>query len=164
MVWLFLLRFVVVVVALMGDVAKSKSPINLQLVHFCLDRNIDKMSVTTETRHEGLEVPTAEAPNSCKEVLLSTDKNPKMLFAMMVGRTTLVPEIKNHFELPEFKRYKQYASKLKPDLARLRLEITRRWRAYGTSYHPKWKEPRPSQWNFTKCLNWLHEHPLDYNK
>ena len=45
---------------------------------------------------------------------------------------------------------------MKPDASTLKLEVTRRWKAYTKSG----RQPRPSNWKIDKCIEYLMENPI----
>ena len=53
-----------------------------------------------------------------------------------------------------FCKAKAYHSKVKPDAATLKLEVTRCWNAYICH------QPRPSNWKIDKCIKYLMSHPI----
>ena len=57
-------------------------------------------------------------------------KDLRVLFAMAIGCNSM--NLPDHKE-PPFSRSKTYHSKIKPDSATLKLEVTQRWKAYKTS-------------------------------
>ena len=76
-----------------------------------------------------------------------------VLFAMAIGCHSR--DIPDHKE-PPFSQSKVYHSEVKPDVSTLKLEVTRRWKAYTKSG----RQPRPSNWKIDKCIEYLMENPI----
>ena len=76
-----------------------------------------------------------------------------VLFAMAIGCHS--QDIPDHKE-PPFSQSKVYHSEVKPDASTLKLEVTRRWKAYTKSG----RQPRPSNWKIDKCIEYLVENPI----
>ena len=55
-----------------------------------------------------------------------------------------------------FSKSKVYHTEIKPDAATLKLEITRRWKAY----HFSGRQPRPANWKIQKCNQFLMANPI----
>ena len=71
-------------------------------------------------------------------------KDVRVLFAMAIGcNTRNLPSDKD----PPFSKSKVYHTEIKPDAATLKLEITRRWKAY----HFSGRQPHPANWKIKKC-------------
>ena len=71
-------------------------------------------------------------------------KDVRVLFAMAIGcNTRNLPSNKD----PPFSKSKVYHTEIKPDAATLKLEITRRSKAY----HFSGRQPRPANWKIEKC-------------
>ena len=80
-------------------------------------------------------------------------KDVRVLFAMAIGcNTRNLPSNKD----PPFSKSKVYHTKIKPDAATLKLEITRRWKAY----HFSGRQPRPANWKIEKCNQFLMANPI----
>ena len=80
-------------------------------------------------------------------------KDLRVLFAMAIGCHSR--DIPDHKE-PPFSQSKVYHSEVKPDASTLKLEVTRRWKAYTKSG----RQPRPSNWKINKCIEYLMENPI----
>ena len=80
-------------------------------------------------------------------------KDLRVLFAMAIGCHSR--DIPDHKE-PPFSQSKVYHSEVKPDASTLKLEVTRRWKAYKTSG----RQPRPSNWKIDKCIEYLMENSI----
>ena len=80
-------------------------------------------------------------------------KDLRVLFAMAIGCHSR--DIPDHKE-PPFSQSKVYHSEVKPDAITLKLEVTRRWKAYTKSG----RQPRPSNWKIDKCIEYLMENPI----
>ena len=57
---------------------------------------------------------------------------------------------------PPFSKVKAYHSKVKPDGATLKLEVTRHWNAYIHKGH----QLCPSKWKIDKCIEYIMSHPI----
>ena len=80
-------------------------------------------------------------------------KDVRVLFAMAIGcNTRNLPSDKD----PPFSKSKVYHTKIKPDAATLKLEITRRWKAY----HFSGRQPCPANWKIEKCNQSLMANPI----
>ena len=115
-----------------------------------------------KTRHMGMVMNATDVAKSAKASHEANEKSPKTLMAMLVGRPTNLEAAKYHHELPDLKMHKGFAKEVKPELKHFKAEIIRRYLAHGLHYG--WKEPRPSQWPLSKCLQWLVAHYIDYEK
>ena len=80
-------------------------------------------------------------------------KDLRVLFAMAIGCHSR--DILDHKE-PPFSQSKVYHSEVKLDASTLKLEVTRRWKAYMKSG----RQPRPSNWKIDKCIKYLMENPI----
>ena len=80
-------------------------------------------------------------------------KDLRVLFAMAIGCNSM--DIPDHKD-PPFCRSKTYHSEIKPDSSTLKLEVTRRWKAYKTSG----RQPRPANWKIEKSLEYLMNNPI----
>ena len=80
-------------------------------------------------------------------------KDLRALFAMAIGCNSM--DLPDHKE-PPFSRSKIYHSDIKPDSATLKLEVTRRWKAYKTSC----RQPRPANWKMEKAVEYLMNNPI----
>ena len=76
-----------------------------------------------------------------------------VLFAMAIGCHS--QDVLDHKE-PPFRQSKVYHSEVKPDASTLKLEVTRRWKAYMKSG----RQPRPSNWKIDKCIEYLLKNPI----
>ena len=103
-----------------------------------------------QTRHVGKAINPTDCPKSAEGTHEATEKSPKVLMAMLVGRPTNLEAVKHHHELPDLKAHKGHAKEVKPELKHFKAETTRRHLACGL--HCGWKEPRPSQWPLARCL------------
>ena len=90
-----------------------------------------------------------------KNYFISTmgGKDLRVLFAMAIGCNSM--DQPDHKE-PPFSRSKTYHSEIKPDSATLKLEVTRRWKAYKTSC----RQPRPANWKMEKAVEYLMNNPI----
>ena len=80
-------------------------------------------------------------------------KDVRVLFAMAIGcNTRSLPSDKD----PPFSKSKVYHTEIKPDAATLKLEITRRWKAY----HFSGRQPRPANWKIQKWNQFLMANPI----
>ena len=80
-------------------------------------------------------------------------KDVRVLFTMAIGcNTRNLPSDKD----PPFSMSKVYHTEIKPDAATLKLEITRRWKAY----HFSGRQPRPANWKIEKCNQFLMANPI----
>ena len=80
-------------------------------------------------------------------------KDVRVLFAMAIGcNSRNLPSDKD----PPFSKSKVYHTEIKPDAATLKLEITRRWKAY----HFSGRQPRPANWKIEKCNQFLMANPI----
>ena len=76
-----------------------------------------------------------------------------VLFAMAIRcNTRNFPSDKD----PPVSKSKVYHTEIKPDAATLKLEITRRWKAY----HFSGRQPRPANWKIQKCNQFLMANPI----
>ena len=80
-------------------------------------------------------------------------KDLHILFAMAIGCHSR--DVLDHKE-PPFSQSKVYHSEVKPDVSTLKLEVTRRWKAYMKLG----RQPRPSNWKIDKCIEYLLENPI----
>ena len=80
-------------------------------------------------------------------------KDLRVLFAMAIGCNSM--DIPDHKD-PPFCRSKTYHSAIKPDSSTLKLEVTRRWKAYKTSG----RQPRLANWKIEKSLEYLMNNPI----
>ena len=80
-------------------------------------------------------------------------KDLHVLFAMAIGCHSM--DILDHKD-PPFCRSKTYHSEIKPDSSTLKLEVTRRWKAYKTSG----RQLRPANWKIEKSLEYLMNNPI----
>ena len=76
-----------------------------------------------------------------------------VLFAMAIGCHSM--DMLDH-EDPPFCRSKTYHSEIKPDSSTLKLEVTRRWKAYKMSG----RQPQPANWKIEKSLEYLMNNPI----
>ena len=77
----------------------------------------------------------------------------RVLFAMGIGcNTRNLPSDKD----PPFSKSKVYHTEIKPDATTLKLEISRRWKAY----HFSGRQPRPANWKIEKCNQFLMANPI----
>ena len=97
---------------------------------------------------------TKLSPYHAKNYFNSTmgGKDLQVLFAMAIRCTT--HDLPNHKDAP-FSKAKVYHSEVKPDAATLKLEVTRRWKAYFFTCC----QPHPSNWKIDKCTDYLMSHP-----
>ena len=80
-------------------------------------------------------------------------KHVRVLFAMAIRcNTRNLPSDKDS----PFSKSKVYHTKIKPDAATLKLEITRRWKAY----HFSGRQPCPANWKIQKCNQFLMANPI----
>ena len=80
-------------------------------------------------------------------------KDVRVLFAMAIGcHKRNLPSHKD----PPFSKSKVYHREMKPDAATLKLEITRRWKAY----HYSGRQPCPANWRIEKCIGFLMANPI----
>ena len=80
-------------------------------------------------------------------------KDLHVLFAMDIGCNSM--DLPDHKERP-FSKSKTYHSEIKPDAATLKLEVTRRWKAYKTSC----RQPCPANWKMEKAVEYLMNNPI----
>ena len=76
-----------------------------------------------------------------------------VLFAMAIGCNSI--DLPDHKE-PPFSRSKTYHSEIKPDSATLKLEVTRRWKAYKMSC----RQLCPANWKMEKAVEYLMNNPI----
>ena len=80
-------------------------------------------------------------------------KDLRVLFTMAIGCNLM--DLPDHKE-PPFSRSKTYHSEIKPDSATLKLEVTRRWKAYKMSC----QQLRPANWKMEKAVEYLMNNPI----
>ena len=80
-------------------------------------------------------------------------KDLHVLFTMAIGCNSM--DLPDHKE-PPFSRSKTYHSEIKPDSTTLKLEVTRRWKAYKTSC----RQPHPANWKMEKAVEYLMNNPI----
>ena len=80
-------------------------------------------------------------------------KDLRVLFTMAIGCNLM--DLPDHKE-PAFSQSETYHSEIKPDSATLKLEVTRRWKAYKTSC----RQPRPANWKMEKAVEYLMNNPI----
>ena len=80
-------------------------------------------------------------------------KDLHVLFAMAIGCNLM--DLPDHKE-PPFSLSKTYHSEIKPDSATLKLEVTRRWKAYKTSC----QQLCPANWKMEKVVEYLMNNPI----
>ena len=80
-------------------------------------------------------------------------KDLHVLFAMAIGCNLI--DLPDHKE-PPFSRSKTYHSEIKLDSATLKLEVTRRWKAYKMSG----RQPCPANWKMEKAVEYLMNNPI----
>ena len=80
-------------------------------------------------------------------------KDLQVLFAMAIGCHSM--DILDHKD-PPFCQSKTYHSEIKPDSSTLKLEVTRRWKAYKMSGRQPW----PANWKIEKSLDYLMNNPI----
>lgn len=86
-------------------------------------------------------------------------KDVRVLFAKSIGVDESKRKFPAHTKAP-FCHAKTYHKEVKPDLGTLQQEIMRRHKAYGF----EGREPRPSNWNKEKCVEYLLKNPIPSTK
>ena len=116
------------------------------------DEEDDKVLVEQDKQESST---TKLLPYHAKNYLNSTmgRKDLRVLFAMAIGCTT--HDLPDHKD-PLFSKAKTYHSEVRPDAATLKLEVTRRWKAYFFIC----RQPRPSNWKIDKCTDYLMSRPI----
>ena len=112
----------------------------------CNDDNDDG-----EEEQEGMKLTEYHAKNYFNSTMGGKDL--RVLFAMAIGCHSM--DIPDHKD-PPFCRSKTYHLEIKPDSSTLKLEVTRRWKAYKTSG----RQPRPANWKIEKSLEYLMNNPI----
>jgi hypothetical protein len=107
----------------------------------------------------GIEEILAEGKtvSEAERVLVEHSNRWSMLYILCIGLETTTNDNKTKplldFNDDSFKNLKK--KDIKPSLEHLREEITRR-----SFFDDTPKKPKPKGWNFSKCLQWLMEHPI----
>lgn len=96
--------------------------------------------------------------SEAERVLVEHNNRWSMLYVLCIGLETTTDDAQTKplldFNDDCFKNLKKRKD-IKPTLEHLREEITRR-----SFFDDTPKKPKPKGWNFSKCLQWLMEHPI----
>ena len=104
-----------------------------------------------EEQQEEMKLTEFHAKNYFNSTMGSKDL--RVLFTMAIGCHSM--DIPDHKD-PPFCQSKTYHLEIKPDSSTLKLEVTRRWKAYKMSG----RQRRPANWKIEKSLEYLMNNPI----